>query len=1117
MAVALQPKKKLKSRSRQRNSSSRLFEEDEDTAIVSRLEREPWQPDLLLERQSDSNKSSSLLDSNTRRSPSMPTLLAGGSFEELVASNETTTTTTTVGNGGGFQGVIPVIIKSPASVITTADSDCVDSIFEDMAPKKISGIQEYLQQTHAEQEQQRQHQKELQLQYQLPSHIQKKQEHQQQQQQQNQQEQPHPQQQELELELEQQRQPRQQKRQQDYQRHLQYRNSFHGESTPFLHLEETEQQNLREHHGFENEQHMAGSSFMPPRPLSTHEPRMTMMAMMLESDGSPLSKTASDNEVTRSCLREALSNHDKVSKRERKREREREREREGGRDVIDSLLSLKNIAMLALDNLLQQVVSAVTASDPVYNPDETTLKARAIFRESSLSLSSPALSNGPMQQSKDDSLQKSETTTSIQSPVLVGAPLTKSSSVVQKSISQTPIAGMATSSLERLDELARKVDQLTVVVSDDSQPHLSQQYSNVLHEPLDIPTRRQDVSYSSPADTVSSTRSLTSTAAATRIEPALIFESQEYQLACTLAALLACIYRILNRMQEPRIPLRTESADSGLDQASRLWKRLSSNSFGRITSSHSIKHHLPSSSSANNLVDHSTPTEKKKQAAASVHSGTNGWMQSINRQVRTLRSRRTQSTSHIEVPTRSLDSGKRPSRLFGIGSSSNVGLHPVDAAQSKKARELEQDWGELDKLMEEMTQLWRSAEGLQEQEEEVNNLESRKQIKTIREGIEEDELNPFHDSHQQSVVESSLSDYRAAERDTFDQQTLDMAVVDDLPEYDDAPQYRTLEKQEFSEGLNEKTQDQGDLRTQSLTRETSRGTLSGGLEDEKTRFDLSNVMSAIERLCRVTPRLDNQRVQLSPSQKRQMAQADVAGTIEKLSKGRWENQRAYSASAASTSRRVQQEQDRQLKQHEDREMTRDLNKLVNQIVESSKTDISSQRAEMSPRQQWKMEGARIGDRIERGEKMRLSDQDWNSPEKVLLMDMTRLTNALYLQSSSTQAFATQRFTLTEDKERNMALQGIISKIERLSDRRLENQDALPASKAKHPYPSPPFQPLESDQDQMPRRCNKKLDEENLKAQELQQMLDQVVGSGGGAMRKSALASQRAEFSSGPKV
>lgn len=227
-------------------------------AIVSRLEKEPWQPDLLMERQSDKSKSSP--DQSTKQPPSfIPTL------EELAAAPTGEEAT----SGGGFQGVIPVIVKSPASVITMADSDCVDSIFEDLAPKKISGIQEYLQQTHDEQEQQRQHQEELQLQYQLPAQLlQKKQQ-----------------------------QQTQKQRQQPYQRQLHHRNSFHGEPTPFLHLEETEQQqNQQEHHEYDYERHMAATSFASPRPSSTYEPRM---AMMLEGE-SALSKTESDNEVTRS-------------------------------------------------------------------------------------------------------------------------------------------------------------------------------------------------------------------------------------------------------------------------------------------------------------------------------------------------------------------------------------------------------------------------------------------------------------------------------------------------------------------------------------------------------------------------------------------------------------------------------------------------------------------------------------------------------------------------------------------------------------------------------------------------------------------------------------------------
>ncbi|KAF8940368.1 hypothetical protein BGZ47_007775 [Haplosporangium gracile] len=184
MALAMQSKKKLKNRSTRRSASTRAFEEeDEDMAIISRLEKEPWQPDLLLERQ---------FDKSTSPNPFLPSSSSSTTAAAISNSIDGATGTTTTNNGldepaanidsttatlsGGFQGVIPVIVKSPSSVITTADSDCVDSIFEDHS-SKIPGIQEYLQQTHQEQlllQQQRlqqQQEVQLQLQYQLPAHL----------------------------------------------------------------------------------------------------------------------------------------------------------------------------------------------------------------------------------------------------------------------------------------------------------------------------------------------------------------------------------------------------------------------------------------------------------------------------------------------------------------------------------------------------------------------------------------------------------------------------------------------------------------------------------------------------------------------------------------------------------------------------------------------------------------------------------------------------------------------------------------------------------------------------------------------------------------------------------
>ncbi|KAG0037904.1 hypothetical protein BGZ82_001603 [Podila clonocystis] len=859
MAVAMLTKKKAKGRSRQRSPSSRAFEEeDEDMVIISRLENEPWQPDLLLERQSGPEALNSSISVSG----------AVGSSTGSHADNLNDVTKPV-----GFQGVIPVIIKSPSSVITTADSDCVESVFEDPTFKR-PGIQEYLQQTHQEQQL---HQRELQ--YQMPAYLQK------------------------------QRQ--------------QYRNSFHGHSTsPFLHLSEE-----------------GTIPMFLSRPTSAYEDESARNSI----DALHESKHLTDNE-----------------------------------EVVESLQSLKNLAMLALDGLLQQVVSNVTASDPVFNADETTLQARALIRRRSGGNLLDMAETDPQSTTADE--KKASTSSH-------GVSVTTEDAPSYPRQSHGIISGMAASSFERLDELARKVDQLAVVVTDEDVPHV---------EPVVASSQM-----------TSTPQQRTTTARV--VDSAQVFESQEYQMACALAALLACIYRILNRMQEPRVPLRTESADSGLDQAARLWKRL-------------------------------------------------------------------------------LLGG------LGFGSSQRNLLQPEDAAQTENTKEQEHDWAELDKLMDEMSDLWKVVESLEDDSEDEATQENGREDLTASSIVvaTEDQLsNPFHDHHQLRSNAFDASVHETQSDTNFDQQTLDMAVSDDLPQYDDhfrseAPQYRISEKIE-SHTL--------EPPNANITRRTSRRgmAVTGGLEDEKTRYDLNNVMSAIERLSKVAPRMDDQRVQLSESQRRTMDGADVAHRIERLSRGRWENQRATSPTTSSV-KRLNERNGEGSSTTASVERTRDLNKLVNQIVESAKASYTNQKAEFSPRQQWKLEGSKIGDRIERGEKMRMSDQDWQAPEKVLLKDMTRLTNALYQQSATSQAFATQRFTLTEDKARTMALQGIISKIERLSDRRMDNQDALP------PPPSTKS------------RASLEKDSPVVRNRDLQDMIEHLVESGGGPTRRSAMSSQRAEFS-----
>ena len=61
---------------------------------------------------------------------------------------------------------------------------------------------------------------------------------------------------------------------------------------------------------------------------------------------------------------------------------------------------------------------------------------------------------------------------------------------------------------------------------------------------------------------------------------------------------------------------------------------------------------------------------------------------------------------------------------------------------------------------------------------------------------------------------------------------------------------------------------------------------------EKTQYDLDNLFSAIERLSRVSPRLNNQRVDMTERQANELAAASIGKVVDRLSLGRMNDQRA---------------------------------------------------------------------------------------------------------------------------------------------------------------------------------------------------------------------------------
>jgi hypothetical protein len=213
------------------------------------------------------------------------------------------------------------------------------------------------------------------------------------------------------------------------------------------------------------------------------------------------------------------------------------------------------------------------------------------------------------------------------------------------------------------------------------------------------------------------------------------------------------------------------------------------------------------------------------------------------------------------------------------------------------------------------------------------------------------------------------------------------------------------------------------------------------MDSEKTKVDLENVISAIERVYYVAPQLNNQRVELNSRQKKELTAAALSSAIQKLSRGRYEEQRAEPTLVMKY---------------------QTLNCLVNQIQKSAARSFVNQRVELSPRQVRDFEVAKLNGVIDRLDKNRMTDQvkfvkkglffieiitnflplikDWHPPEQLLVQDLTRLTIEL-TKSATSSAYASQRFHLSSTKEKDMFMNSVIKKIDKLRSYRMENQDA----------------------------------------------------------------------------
>ncbi|KAI7868290.1 hypothetical protein BDF14DRAFT_1795087 [Spinellus fusiger] len=125
---------------------------------------------------------------------------------------------------------------------------------------------------------------------------------------------------------------------------------------------------------------------------------------------------------------------------------------------------------------------------------------------------------------------------------------------------------------------------------------------------------------------------------------------------------------------------------------------------------------------------------------------------------------------------------------------------------------------------------------------------------------------------------------------------------------------------------------------------------------EKTQHDLDDLLTAIDRLSCVAPRLTNQTITLTESQANEIAMATVARAVETLSSGRMENQRAP------------------LRQSHDFLMD-----LIIQMNESAARTFDNQRVPMGEALEKKIEMGKVSGVLSKMDRGRFTNQDWSSP------------------------------------------------------------------------------------------------------------------------------------------
>lgn len=240
-------------------------------------------------------------------------------------------------------------------------------------------------------------------------------------------------------------------------------------------------------------------------------------------------------------------------------------------------------------------------------------------------------------------------------------------------------------------------------------------------------------------------------------------------------------------------------------------------------------------------------------------------------------------------------------------------------------------------------------------------------------------------------------------------------AADKPPQYEEFMQQKeAMEKNPFHSALESSISFTPPEKLPPYEEKLKRVSMANINDDEKARKDLDNLLSVIDRVSGLAPRLNNQRVELNERQAKEMAMLAIGKAIERISARRFDEQRAYIRDPRNPIA---------------------LQQLLQLIHRSADRSFVNQRAEFGTKTSVSESSTRTNTSPETVE---TDDQLW---------DEVAVFAEKISRSSFCDRFNEQRYQMSSAQERAIFMNDIVKKIDKLQHRRLDNQDAVLPVKA----------------------------------------------------------------------